>query len=136
MTLDATRAEPPPTPPVRSRSSTEGTDATMTFDDVEPTFRAFCGSRQDLDGRSFSKLCKLCGLFGRGFSACDADIVFASASRSRRLDLSRFEEALRLVAERKGMEETAIRKAVACSTGPTLNGTQTLPVRFYDERNH
>lgn len=132
--VDSGRLEAPLSPPTRSRGSSDG--IAPSGGSVEQTFRAFCGSRQDMDGRSFTKLCRDCRLIGRGFSASEADIVFAAVSRSRRMDLPRFEEALRLIADRKGLDNAAVRRAVASSCGPTLHCTKTDPVRFYDERCH
>merc|ERR1719188_1580177 len=129
------RSESPPSSPQLRARLPEGGAGGLA--DVEPTFRAFCGSRQDLDGRSFSKLCRDCHLVDRGFAATDADLVFAKVvpSGQRRMDLARFEAALRLIADRKAVDEHAVRQAVAGSSGPTLHCTKTEPVRFHDDKS-
>jgi len=104
---------------------------------VEATFHAFCGSRQDLDGRSWTKLCRDCHLIDKKLTATDADLIFARVvpSGQRRIDFQHFEAALKLVAEKKGIEETAARRAVAGSSGPTHNATKTEAVRFHDDKS-
>jgi len=106
-------------------------------DSVEATFRAFAGARQDLDGRSWTKLCRDCHLIDKRLTATDADLIFARVvpSGQRRIDFGRFEAALRLVAEKKSVDELAVRRAVAGSSGPTLNATKTEAVRFHDDRS-
>jgi len=74
-----------------------------------------------MDGRSFAKLCKDCRLFDRGFTAVDADLIFKkvlAGSGQRKMDLSKFEFALQLVAERKAMEPSDVLAVLAESSGP------------------
>ena len=64
--------------PERSEDCAPAADLTAAeADALERTFRAFCGSRQELDGRSFTKLCRDCHLVDRQLTASDADIIFA-----------------------------------------------------------
>jgi len=107
-------------------------------EDVESTFRAFCGNRQDLDGRSFTKLCRDCHLIDKALSAADCDLIFARVvpmGGQKRIDVSRFEAALRLVAEKKAIDELVIRRAVAGSSGPTMTATKADAVRFHDDKS-
>jgi len=126
---------PPPASPRLLASAC--TTLTADGDNVEATFRAFCGMRQDLDGRSWTKLCRDCHLIDKRLTAIDADLIFAKVvpSGQRRIDLWRFEAALRLVAEKKAVDELVVRRAVAGSTGPTLNATKTEAVRFHDDKS-
>jgi len=97
---------------------------------VVEAFRLFCGASHDMNGKTFTKLCKDCGLVDRRFSAFDSEEIFARVVRKgqRRIELAEFEAALRLVAERKSMDLSAVREFVAGSGGPTphANATQTV----------
>jgi len=107
-------------------------------EDIEATFRAFCGNRQDLDGRSFTKLCRDCHLIDKALTAADADLIFARVvpqGAAKRIDVPRFEAALRLVAEKKAVDELVIRRAVAGSNGPTMTATKADAVRFHDDKS-
>lgn len=103
---------------------------------LEETFRAFCGQRVWLDGMGFAKLCRDCHLSDRRFTIQDSDVVFANVmpSGQRRMEFAQFDAALRAIAEKKGVEHSVVRKAVAMVKGPTLVGTKAEAVRFHDDR--
>lgn len=98
------------------------------------TFLAFCpAGRPDMDCRGFSKLCKDCRLYSATFSATDAELIFISlATQTRRICFAQFEDALRLVAQRKGVEVADLRHSVAQVRRPRHRGTQPSPSRLHD----
>lgn len=105
---------------------------------VQDTFRAFCGSRSDLDGKTFAKLCNDCGLVDAKFTTTSADLVFAKSviKGTRRLDLSGFQAALRLVAEKKSVDLKHVLAKVASAEGPRLHKTtKAQAVRFHDDKS-
>jgi len=101
------------------------------------TFRAFCGSQPDLGGKDFAKLCRDCHLIGNRLAPGDVDIIFAKVVQKgqRRINLQQFEEALRMVAEKKCMDVCDVCRAVEQSAGPVLRGTRANPVRFHDDKS-
>lgn len=104
---------------------------------VESTFKSYCGSSKDLDGKSCAKLCKDCGLYDSKFSATHVDLTFAKVvvKGKRRLELPQFEKFLDEVAAKKGVSGEDVRRKVAASGGPVLHGTQAEAVRFADPSN-
>lgn len=100
-------------------------------------FRAYCGgTKSDLDGRAFVKLCKDCNLLDKAFTVTVADILFSKTvtKGQRRMSLLEFEHALALMAEKKRVDVEVIREAVALnSAGPVLRGTVAEVVRFHDD---
>eukprot|EP00928_Gymnodinium_smaydae_P044412 TRINITY_DN29627_c0_g1_i1.p1 TRINITY_DN29627_c0_g1~~TRINITY_DN29627_c0_g1_i1.p1 ORF type:complete len:1310 (+),score=216.09 TRINITY_DN29627_c0_g1_i1:506-3931(+) len=106
---------------------------------VEWTFRSFSGQRSDMDGKTFVKLCKDCGLLDKAVTAKDADIIFARAvpKGQRRLSFSlgHFDAALALVAQRKGVEYEAVVAMVAASDGPVHHCTKAEAIRFHDDKS-
>merc|ERR1719379_1331333 len=74
---------------------------------VEKAFRAFSGARGHLDGRSFAKLCKDCGLVDKKLTVTEVDLTFAKVvpKGQRYLDLEDLTVALRMIAHKKGLTE-------------------------------
>jgi len=109
----------------------------MVNSDVQQVFARYCGTAAtEMDGRRFSKLCRDCGLLGNASEARDADLVFAkAAAKGRRLGFAEFERALKLLAERRGSEESNIFAVVGDAGMPTLSGTRAEPVRLHDDKD-
>ena len=103
----------------------------------QDTFKAYCANKPDMDGKGFVKLCKDCELVDDSLTLIDADLIFAKVvSRGhRRIILRQFKEALRLIAERKGMDEDEICQRVAESEGVVHEGTTANYVRFFDDKS-
>jgi hypothetical protein len=108
-------------------------------DEVKHTFKLFCGDGQkDMDGKSFTKLCKDSHLIDKRFTATDADLIFAKAvpkGQHRRLSLEQFVAALGYVAEKKSISLADVYAAVERTSGPVLHATQTDAVRFHDDKS-
>jgi len=104
---------------------------------VEDTFRAYCANKPDLDGKSFVKLCKDCEIVDDVFTQIDADLIFAKVVTKghRRITLHQLEVALRMMAQKKGVEEDDIFRRVAESEGVLHAGTQADYVRFFDDKS-
>lgn len=104
---------------------------------VEEVFKAFCGARVDMDGKSFAKLCKDCGIIDRKLSSGDVDLIFAKVSPAakRRICLDLFLVALTELARKKEVHVDAIHLAVTRSAGPVIRGTKADAVRFHDDKS-
>lgn len=100
------------------------------------TYKAYCGAAREMGMQSFAKLCKDCHLIDKSLVAGDVDLIFHRVvpRGQRRIDLRKFEDALRLVAEKKGVNMCDICRAVEESRGPVLTGTRAAPVRFHDDK--
>ena len=103
----------------------------------QDTFRAYCANKPDLDGKSFVKLCKDCEIVDDVFTQIDADLIFAKVVTKghRRITLHQLEVALRMMAQKKGVEEDDIFRRVAESEGVLHAGTQADYVRFFDDKS-
>lgn len=100
------------------------------------TFYGFCWARGDMDGRGFARLCRDCRFVDSRFTPLDVDFMFSkSLTRGqRRMDVETFEAALSQIAARKGVSESAIRRAVAFCPGPLVRATHAGSVRLHDDR--
>lgn len=108
-------------------------------DALADVFLAFCGAgRADMDGKSFAKLCKDCNLLDRAtLLASEPDLIFARVvtKGQRRIDFDQFNDALKLVAERKGLSEDAVWTTVVDAGGPILTATQANFSRLHDDKS-
>jgi len=108
---------------------------------VEGVFYIFCGAeRSEMDGKSFVKFCKDCGLIDKKLTETGLDLIFSNtkvkAKGHRFIDFEHFEVALEHVAERKGWSMEEVQEKVLSVTAPMLHGTKPDNVRFHDETKH
>ncbi|CAJ1394378.1 unnamed protein product [Effrenium voratum] len=105
--------------------------------DIAPIFSSYASGTGEVDGRSFTKLCKDCSLLDKSFSQTDADLIFARVvpKGQRKITLAEFEKALGLIAERRGCPQEDVLQRVADGAGPSLEGTKTSAVRLHDDKN-
>jgi hypothetical protein len=91
-----------------------------------------------LDGARFTKLTVDCGLTGRGrrLKGTDVDLVFAQirSKGARVVTFEQFVSALAALAQRANLSLTDIVQQVLQSEGPVTRATETLSVRFYDDK--
>jgi hypothetical protein len=90
------------------------------------SFGAGSSGAAELDSGKFSKLCKECKLFTKSFTTTDADIIFAKAKAKgkRKITFAEFEQALEMVAEKKGKSKEAVVEQILQAGGPMSSGTR------------
>jgi len=125
------KASPTPSPP--SSAKPEGRSPAS----LAVVFARFTGGKGDMDGKTFSKLCKDCHLFDKKYTPTDADILFSKVSGKgqRRIGSSQFQEALSEVAHKKGVSLEQVESMVMESGGPGYQGTKTEYVAFHDDKS-
>ncbi|KAJ9514463.1 hypothetical protein QJQ45_016206, partial [Haematococcus lacustris] len=93
------------------------------------------GSKLEMDGSSFAKLCRDCKLLDKKFTLTRADLIFQSVKPvvgagvvgpvkpvgHRAIGFAEFKKALELVATEKAAEAVDIINIVCCSGGPLLS---------------
>lgn len=97
------------------------------------TFEAFDKDGHGLGGRDFAKLCEDSGLVDRHFTKGDADVIFTKL-RQKKINFETFQEALKLVAERKHEPIKVIQDKVTRCSGPVVHATVADNVRFHDDK--
>lgn len=105
--------------------------------DILPVFSSYASSASEVDGRSFTKLCRDCGLYDRNFSSTDADLIFARVvpKGQRRISIMEFEKAMGLIAERRNCTQEEVMQRIADGAGPSLEGTKAEAVRLHDDKH-
>jgi len=100
------------------------------------TFASFCWGREGMDGRGFARICRDCNLLDSKFTSLDADLLFTKCllRGMRRLDLDMFDSALSIIAERRGVPESTLRRSIAFCPGPLVRATHIGYRRLHDDR--
>jgi len=103
---------------------------------AETAFSGY-GSGGAVTGTEFKKICQDCGLFDRKYTKQDVDIIFAKVvvRGERKIRFEQFQNALRLVASKKGCSNREVQDKVAASSGPVINATRADDVRFHDDKS-
>lgn len=109
-------------------------------DGLEAVYFNFCGAaHSEMDGKSFLKMCRDCGLIDNNLTETYVDLIFSNtkvkAKGQRSLTFTQFEIALELVAEKKGVATDRVRTIVLESTRPLLLGTKVDAVRLHDDKS-
>eukprot|EP00747_Dinoflagellata_sp_TGD_P027135 gnl/TRDRNA2_/TRDRNA2_132407_c0_seq1.p1 gnl/TRDRNA2_/TRDRNA2_132407_c0~~gnl/TRDRNA2_/TRDRNA2_132407_c0_seq1.p1 ORF type:complete len:500 (-),score=118.75 gnl/TRDRNA2_/TRDRNA2_132407_c0_seq1:188-1687(-) len=112
-------------------------DAEDDWEGVDSMFKAYAGKGDDIDGREFAKVCVDCNLYDRRFTKNDVDIVYAKicVKGERRIKIAQFQDALRVIAEKKACPTSHVQQLVAYSSGPQVHATKTEAVRFHDDKS-
>eukprot|EP00747_Dinoflagellata_sp_TGD_P129224 gnl/TRDRNA2_/TRDRNA2_174652_c3_seq3.p1 gnl/TRDRNA2_/TRDRNA2_174652_c3~~gnl/TRDRNA2_/TRDRNA2_174652_c3_seq3.p1 ORF type:complete len:511 (+),score=87.65 gnl/TRDRNA2_/TRDRNA2_174652_c3_seq3:134-1666(+) len=103
-----------------------------------PIFRAFAHGREDMSGSEFARLCSDCSLCdGKAFVRGDVDSVFSQVTEhgKHRITLEQFENALRLIARKKGCLIREVHEMVAAREGPETHGTIPEFNKLHDDKS-
>ena len=108
---------------------------------LKEIFAAYAASSGELEGRDWSRLLKVSGLFTAEFTSGEGDIVFSKVKpkSSFRIDFNAFQEALGFVAKKLHLEpaevvaKLAIPEAVKDKDGSKLKGPERF---FYDKTTY
>mmetsp|Transcript_47800 Transcript_47800/g.116365 ORF Transcript_47800/g.116365 Transcript_47800/m.116365 type:complete len:158 (-) Transcript_47800:202-675(-) len=104
---------------------------------LQLVFNAFAGAGQ-MDGKSFAKMCKECGLLNRDFTSTDVDLLFAKIKTGRTIGFTAFEdEALPGIANKLNVYRGVVAERIIKSGGPSYsNGTTKADfVKFHDDKS-
>jgi hypothetical protein len=90
-----------------------------------------------MDGRQFAKLCKDCNLLDKKFTTVDVDLFFAKVKdkTARKITFKQFEDALALIATKKGNSKDDVAKIITSAGGPKFEGTKADFVKFHDDKS-
>eukprot|EP00747_Dinoflagellata_sp_TGD_P129222 gnl/TRDRNA2_/TRDRNA2_174652_c3_seq1.p1 gnl/TRDRNA2_/TRDRNA2_174652_c3~~gnl/TRDRNA2_/TRDRNA2_174652_c3_seq1.p1 ORF type:complete len:433 (+),score=82.48 gnl/TRDRNA2_/TRDRNA2_174652_c3_seq1:134-1432(+) len=101
-------------------------------------FRSFINGKMDMSGTEFAKLCRDCCLCDeRTFVKGDVDSVFSQVVEhgKQRITFEQFENALRLIARKKGCLIREVHEMVAAREGPETHGTIPEFNKLHDDKS-
>jgi p25-alpha len=103
---------------------------------IEGVFKAFCGGNE-MDGKTFAKVAKDCGLLDKKLTTIDVDLVFAKIKdkTARKITVAQFKAGLAQFAAKKGISEADCHALVLKAGGPHYEGTKADFVKFHDDKS-
>lgn len=95
-------------------------------DQFSEVFGAYCGADQDLDSRGFARMCKESLLICEKLTVADVNTIFLTlvSHEQGRMTKQQCEAAMQLIAQKKGVEEPVVRRAVVVALGPSVRFTR------------
>lgn len=124
------------TPP---RLSTPKADMSGHQSQLKEIFTAYATSSGELEGRDWSRMLKVSGLFTSDFTAGDGDIIFSKVKpkTSFRIDFAAFENALGFVAKKVKLEPADLASKLAKPEAAKEKDNSNLkgPERFFYDKN-
>ncbi|KAL4432502.1 hypothetical protein ABPG74_013356 [Tetrahymena malaccensis] len=105
---------------------------------LEGVFKKFTANKADMDGKTFAKFAKDCGLLDKKLTATDIDLIFAKVKTSsavRTITFAQFEKGLDQMATKKGVSLDQLKEKVTSAGGPTFTGTKADAVKFHDDKS-
>jgi p25-alpha len=109
-------------------------EASVTLKSV---FQNFVGATgPDMDGKTFAKVAKDCGLLDKKLTATDIDLIFAKIKdkSARKITYLQFEKGVAEMATKKGVTAADVTGAIVAHGGPTFTGTKADAVKFHDDK--
>ncbi|KAK1936359.1 hypothetical protein X943_002951 [Babesia divergens] len=110
----------------------------MEATDINTVFQNYANKRSSrLESRMFIKIFRQAGLLDSKVTANDLDIIFVKnrAKGARTLDPKEFAKAIKEVSKLLAIENEVLVARLVNAGGPVYSGTDTLPVRFYDDKS-
>ena len=106
-------------------------------DSIEAVFSTFSHGEKEIDGKTFAKFAKDCGVLNKACTTTDIDLIFAKVKdkAARKITFSQFKDALKLCAEKRKEEYSALEASVLAAGGPVFSGTKAEANKFHDDKS-
>ena len=90
-----------------------------------------------MDGKQFMKLAKDCKLLDKKLTTTDIDLIFPKVKDkgARKITYAQFEQAVKLCADKKGVDASAVIDKIVETGGPHFSGTKADAVKFHDDKS-
>lgn len=103
---------------------------------LQDVFTAFAAGKE-MDGKTFAKLSKDCGLLDKKLTTTDVDIIFAQIKEktARKITFAEFQKGIPKLAAKKGVTDDVLIAAITAKGGPQFTGTKADAVKFHDDKS-
>lgn len=103
---------------------------------LESVFKAFAAG-PEMDGKTFAKVSKDCGLLDKKLTPTDVDLVFAKIKdkTARKINFAQFKTGVAHFATKKGIPEADCQALIVKAGGPHFEGTKADFVKFHDDKS-
>ena len=104
---------------------------------LETVFLSFSQGKKEMSNKEFAKLTKDCHLINKKFTSNDVDIIFSKVKTksAKVLTYKQFEDAVKEIASKKGVEFQEISDAIVNAGGPVFTGTKADYNKFHDDKS-
>jgi hypothetical protein len=103
---------------------------------LEDVFKAFANGNE-MDGKSFAKLAKDCGILDKKLTPTEIDLIFAKTKDHsvRKITYDQFAgRGIQLMAEKKGISAEQLAGDIQKAGGPQFHGTKAQHVKLHDDK--
>ena len=103
---------------------------------IKQVFQAFAGGNE-MDGKSFAKVAKDCGLLDKKLTSTDIDLIFAKIKdkSARKITFDQFTTGITHMATKKGVTAADLTATITAAGGPKFTGTKADAVKFHDDKS-
>lgn len=103
---------------------------------LQSVFQTFAQGKE-MDGKTFAKLTKDCGLLDKKLTTTDVDLTFAKIKdkAARKITYDQFKNGVAQMAVKKGISEQALTDMIVHAGGPKFAGTKADYVKFHDDKS-
>jgi hypothetical protein len=108
-------------------------ESSHSLQDIFATF----AQGKEMDGKTFAKLTKDCGLLDKKLTSTDVDIIFAKIKdkSARKITFEEFKKGVPHLAAKKGVTEAELTEMIVKAGGPKFQGTKADFVKFHDDKS-
>ena len=109
----------------------------MDTKNLQSVFLSFSAGKSEMANKEFAKCTKDCHLLDKKFTSTDVDLVFSKVKTktSKNLTYQQFDEAVKVIATKKGLEYEALVELLINAGGPQFTGTKADYVKFHDDKS-
>ena len=105
--------------------------------DLKAVFTKFTGGKPEMDGKTFFKVFKDCGLLDKKLTQTVIDLAFAKCAEKgvKKMKFDQFKKGLAECAGKKGMPEQDLTAKITSTGGPEYKGTKADAVKLHDDKS-
>lgn len=103
---------------------------------LKGVFMKFTANKPDMDGKTYAKVSKDCKVLDKKLTSTDIDLSFAKVKTSssvRTITYDQFSKGVSIWAEKKGISNDDLVKAIVSLGGPVFKGTEGGS-KFHDDK--
>ena len=121
----------------KPKAAPKTTAPKVAASDLEAVFNTFAAGTKEIDGKTFAKFAKDCGVLNKACTTTDIDLIFAKVKdkSARKITFAQFKAALQHCAEKRKETFEALEAIVLAVGGPVFTGTKAEATKFHDDKS-
>eukprot|EP00826_Nyctotherus_ovalis_P039260 TRINITY_DN375_c0_g1_i6.p1 TRINITY_DN375_c0_g1~~TRINITY_DN375_c0_g1_i6.p1 ORF type:complete len:161 (-),score=66.58 TRINITY_DN375_c0_g1_i6:53-511(-) len=104
--------------------------------DLKSIFSKYTSGKPEMDGKTFFKMFKDCGLVDKKLTQTVIDLTFTKFAEKgvKRMKYDQFLKGIAECATKKGVSEADLKAKITASGGPAYKGTKADAVKWHDDK--